>query len=419
MTDLNWVMSSGFAGMRFYDLPNLFICALFVLFGCKAFRTKPAVQLVLLLHCLVPFFLNEFLFPTGYLGDQFRYWRQFNAIRAGELPLLESLVFGGNIEQAAALFALMPMPLAVSPISLGFFNTLLWTALFFWLYNKRVFTPVSMWFFLLYPSMALYTGLSLRDTFIFVFMVMAVQFAREGRWLPMLSLFVPLYALKFQNFFILAPILVVYLLFGIRHTGVSVGRGILTIAAGLVTLVVVSPVALPLINFFRSAMFVEDGGDSDQLKLIEGPGEFVAEGLTSGVYFLLKPFPWEAAGLLQLIQAAENLVVFGLLVLIVRAAWRRVPKKLIFWLLFMAFALSIYGLVVFNYGTAARYRYPFIVIFVLFVCADCHVRSVFKSFAPAHLQLNHRRVPSGGGDECGVTPESQQRRSAENGGSAQ
>ncbi|MCK7551570.1 hypothetical protein [Marinobacter goseongensis] len=398
MNDLNWVMSSGFLGMRFYDLPNFFICVLFVLLGCKAFRVKPAVQFVLLLHCLVPFFLNEFLFSTGYLGDQFRYWRQFNAIRAGELSLLEAWVNGGNVEQAAALFSLMPLPLAVSPISLGFFNTLLWTALFFWLHQKRVFTPVSLWFFLLYPSMALYTGLSLRDTFIFVFMSMAVQYAREGRWLPLLAVFVPLYVIKFQNFFIIAPVLVIYLLFGIRHSGVSLARGILTMIVGVVALVVVSPIALPLINVFRAAMYAEDGGDGDQLKLIEGPGEFVAEGLTSGIYFLLKPFPWETAGFLQLIQAAENLVVFGLLVLIVRAAWRRVPKKLIFWLLFMAFALSIYGLVVFNYGTAARYRYPFIVIFVLFVCADCQVRSLFKPFAPAHWRVGYRRNPKPSGD---------------------
>jgi hypothetical protein len=310
------------------------------------------------------------------------------------LSLLEAWVNGGNVEQAAALFALVPMPLAVSPISLGFFNTLLWTALFFWLYRKQVFTPLSMWFFLLYPSMALYTGLSLRDTFIFVFMVMAVQFAREGRWLPMLVVFVPLYAIKFQNFFILAPILVIYLLFGIRRVGLSAGRGILTMIVSVVALVAVAPAALPLVNLFRSAMFREDGGDADQLELIEGPGEFVAEGLTSGVYFLLKPFPWEAAGFLQLIQAAENLVVFGLLILIVRAAWRRVPRMLVFWLLFMAFALSIYGLVVFNYGTAARYRYPFIVIFVLFVCADCHVRSLFKPFAPVHWRRTREHVPS-------------------------
>lgn len=378
MTDLNWVMSSGFLAMRFYDLPNLLICVLFVLLASKIFHVKPQVQFVLLLHCLVPFFLNEFLFPTIYMGDQFKYWRYFNAIRAGDLPILAALVDGGNVEQAAALFALVPLPFAVSPISLGFFNTFLWVALFFWLYHKRVFTKVSLWFFLLYPSMALYTGLSLRDTFIFVFMVIAVQFAREGLWLKMLLIFVPIFAIKFQNFFILAPVLIIYLLLGIRRNGLSLGQGILTLIFGVLTLVLVSPVALPIINLFRSAMFAEDGGDRGQLNLIEGPGEFVTEGLTSGVYFLLKPFPWEAAGLLQLVQATENLIVFCLLALIVRAAWCRVPEKLIFWLLFMVFALSVYGLVVFNFGTAARYRYPFIVIFVLFVCADCNVRSLFK-----------------------------------------
>jgi len=393
MANLDWVFALSFFEMRFYDLPNFLICVLFVVVGCKAFRVRPAVQIVLLLHCFLPFFLNDFLFPTSYAGDQFRYWRQFNAVRSGELSLLGAWVNGGNVEQASALFALMPLPLAVSPISLGFFNTWLWVALFFWLHQKRVFTPVSMWFFLLYPSMALYTGLSLRDTFIFVFMVMAVQWAREGRWLLMLLIFIPLYAIKFQNFFILAPVLVVYLLFGIRHKGLSVFRGIATLVVGIVSLIVVSPIALPLINLFRSAMYAEDGGDRDQLELIDGPGEFVAEGLTSGFYFLLKPFPWEASGLLQLIQSAENIAIAALLALVIRAAWRRIPKKLIFWLLFMAFALSIYGLVVFNYGTAARYRYPFLVIFVVFVCADCHVRSLFKPFAPAHWRVG-RQAPA-------------------------
>lgn len=378
MTDLNWVLSSSFLAMRFYDLPNFLICVLFVLLASRVFHVRPKVQFVLILHCFVPFFLNEFLFPTSYLGDQFRYWRQFNAIRDGELSLLSAWGSGSNVEQAAALFALVPLPFAISPISLGFFNTFLWIALFFWLHCKRVFTAVSLWFFLLYPSMVLYTGLSLRDTFIFVFMIMAVQYAREGLWLRVLVVLGPIFAVKFQNFFILAPVLIIYLLFGIRHTGLSLMRGILTVAFGVMALVWLSPSVLPLINLFRSAMFAEDGGDRDQLKLIEGPGEFVTEGLTSGVYFLLKPFPWEASGFLQLIQAAENIVVLCMLVLIVRAAWSRVPKKLVFWLLFTAFALSVYGLVVFNFGTAARYRYPFVVLFVLFVCADCHVRSLFR-----------------------------------------
>lgn len=43
----------------------------------------------------------------------------------------------------------------------------------------------------------------------------------------------------------------------------------------------------------------------------------------------------------------------------------------------MALGMSVYGLVVANYGTAVRYRYPFIMIYVLFVCADCHVHKLF------------------------------------------
>lgn len=403
MNEFDWILDSGFAALRFYDLPNFLICVLFVLTGCKTLGVRLGVQIFLLLHCLVPFFLNEFLFSTHYMGDQFKYWRQFNAIRSGELSLVTAWLHGGNVEQAAALFALMPLPIAASPISLGFFNTFLWIGLFFWLHTKKVFTSFSTWFYLLYPSMALYTGLSLRDTFIFVFMVMATQWAREGRWLPMLLIFIPLYAIKFQNFFIIAPALLIYVLFGIRRTGISLMRGISTVVVGVIALIVFSPMALPLINYFRSAMYVDDGGDRAQLELIDGPGEFLSEGLTSGFYFLLKPFPWEAAGLLQLIQSAENLVVFALLVLLIRAAWRRVPRKFIFWLLFMAFALSVYGLVVFNYGTTARYRYPFIMIFVLFVCADCQVRSLFKPLAPAHWRVSARREGASAGSPTPVS----------------
>jgi len=363
--------------MRFYDLPNFLICALFILFFGRLYRLPSVVQLVLVLHSLLPFFLNGVVFPYSYMPDTFKYWQHFNEIRAGDLTFFSA--FGsGTVETASAFFAVMPFPFAVTPLSLGFFNTLLFIALFMWLYKKGVFTNVSMWFFLLYPSLALYTALGLRDTFILVFMVVAVQWAREGRWLAIWLPLALLFIIKFQNFFILAPVLVIYLVFGIRRTGVSVNKGLLTLAVGVAGLIGISPIALPLINHFRAAMFVEDGGSAGQVELINGPGEFVMEGLTSGLYFLLKPFPWEASNVLQLVQSTENLLIGAFLVVLIRAAWKRVPKKLIFWLLFIAFAFSIYGLVVFNYGTAVRYRYPFVIIFVIFVCADCHVRSLFK-----------------------------------------
>lgn len=395
MTDLSWIFSSGFLGMRFYDLPNFMICALFVLLAGRSLKVPALYQGILLLHCLLPFVLNGVLFSYDYMPDALKYWHSFNAIRAGEIGILDAWL-AGNVSKAAVLFSVMPFPFAVTPISLGFHNAFLFSALFYWLYRKQVFTPASAWFFLLYPSLALYTGMGLRDTLIFVFMIVAIQWAREGRWwLSLIPLYF-LYAIKFQNFFILGPVLLIYVAFGIRKTGVSVSRGLLTVGVSVLSLVAVSPFALPLVNGFRGAMWVEDGGDIKDIEFIETPTQFILEGLTSALYFILKPLPWEAGNALQLVQSVENLAVGAFLVMITVAAWRRVPKKLIFWLLFMAFALSIYGLVVFNYGTAARYRYPFIVIFVLFVCADCHVRSVFKPFAPAHWRVGRRRVASGG-----------------------
>jgi len=375
VNDISWIMGESFLGMRFYDLPNLLLCLLFVITGCRVLKVPRSAELVLVGHCLLPLMLNGVLFSFSFMPDAFKYWREFNAIRSGYLGFWEAMG-SGNVEQAAALFSLMPFPFAVTPLSLGFFNTFLYSALFFWLYQKQVFTPVSLWFYLLYPSMALYTGMGLRDTFIFVFMVIAVQYAREGRWwLALLPLFL-LYLIKFQNFFILGPVLLLYVLFGIRRTGISGGKALVVLAIGAVALVAISPIALPEVNKFRAAMYVEDGGNREDIDLIASPGEFVSSGVVSGVYFLAKPFPWEASNALQLVQSAENLVVLLLLILLVRVAWRQVPRKLMFWLLFMALALSVYGLVVANYGTAARYRYPFVVIFVLFVCADCGVRRV-------------------------------------------
>ncbi len=387
VTDLNWIFEAGFWGMRFYDMPNFLICVAFVLIAGRALRIPASYQGMLLLHCALPLMLNGVLFSYGYMPDAFKYWREFNAIRSGEMSIYAAWT-GSTVERAALYFSAMPFPFAVTPLSLGFFNSFLYSALFFWLYRKQVFTSVSLWFFLLYPSLALYTGMGLRDTFIFVFMAMAVQWAREGRWWFALLPLYFLYTIKFQNFFIMGPILLIYVLFGIRRTGISGGRAVAVVAIAMVTLIAVSPIALPEVNKFRGAMYVEEGGDIEDVEFIGSPGEFVAEGMVSGPYFLAKPFPWEATNPLQLIQAGENLLVLWLLFLIVRVAWKQAPKKLMFWLLFMALAFSVYGLVVFNYGTAARYRYAFVVIFVLFVCADCRVQRIMP-FTLRKRSLKH------------------------------
>ena len=389
MSDPNWIYTYGFLGIRLFELPSLLICLLLIVTVGYKFRVPSNYQIVLGLHCLIPFLLNDFLFSTSYMPDQFRYWRGVNAIRSGELGLIEAFTGGDNVFQASALLSLLPFPAPVSPISLGFYNTFLYIVLFFVLYVKNIFTKVSIWFYLLFPSVALYTALSLRETLILFFMVLTIVYARESKILKSILFIIPLYLIKFQNFFILGPIVLMYFIFNVAKKGMGLAKAVTISLISLAGLLLSAPIAIPIINEFRLAMFAEDGGEADKISLISGVGDFVVEGLTSGLYFLSKPFIWEASGLLPLIQSFENLFVLAIFFLITRKAWMKSPDKLAFWLLFMALSMSVYGLVVFNYGTAVRYRYPFVMIYVLFVCADCEIRTLFPN-----EKLSNKELPN-------------------------
>lgn len=373
MSDLSWIYSYGFLGIRLFELPSLLICLLIIFLLGYKFELKQKYQVLLALHCFLPFVLNDVLFNASYMPDQFKYWRAVNSLRNGELSFTQAFISDGNVNQASFFFALLPFPTPVSPISLGFYNTFLYIILFFVLYVKKIFTDVSIWFYLLFPSAALYTALSLRETLIFFFMTLTIVYARESKIFRSALFIIPIYLIKFQNFFILGPIVLMYFLFNVAKKGMSLTKALVIGAISLIGLLLSAPIAIPLVNTFRVAMFVEDGGNKDEISLIAGAGDFVFQGLTSALYFLAKPLPWEAGGALQLVQSIENLAVLFVLFLITRQAWKLRPDKLAFWLLFLAFSMSIYGLVVFNYGTAVRYRYPFVIIYVIFVCADCNI----------------------------------------------
>ena len=379
MSDLNWIYTYGFFGVRLFELPSLLICFSLIFLGGYRFNISIKYQVILALHCFLPFILNDVLFSASYMPDQFRYWRGVNAIRSGEIGFFEALKDPGNTLQASAMLALIPLPTPVSIISLGFYNTFLYVILFFILYIKKVFTDFSAWFYLLFPSTALYTALSLRETLIFFFMILTVVYTRESKILKSIICIVPIYLIKFQNFFILGPIVLIYFIFKVAKNGMGFTKAIMISIISIVSLLLSAPIAIPLINKFRVAMYVEDGGNVNDVTLILGPIDFILRGLVSGIYFLSKPFIWEAAGLLPLIQSFENTILLIIMFLVTRQAWKLRPDKLSFWLLFLAISMSIYGLVVFNYGTAVRYRYPFVMIYVLFVCADCNIQQLLPN----------------------------------------
>ena len=86
------------------------------------------------------------------------------------------------------------------------------------------------------------------------------------------------------------------------------------------------------------------------------------------LYMLLKPFIWEADNPFQLIQALENIIIFGMIIWINRKKIvnEKIKQKILFLNCLLFVSMTINGLVVFNFGSAVRYKFPFIVIYFVY-----------------------------------------------------
>ena len=201
--------------MDLYEVVNLlwvFSILCIVLIYLKLDIVKSTL---LILHLSAIYLLNDILFPASYMSDQFRYMEATQAIRKGEMILTSlnphDLVLTSGVGVTGSIFALAPIPFINSVRSMAMVNFLIILFLFVFLKKKRISNNAVDFFFLLYPSLLLYSSLALRDTIIFLFMFMSIYFFLLKRnFLLFLIFSAPLIALKFQNFLIICFSIVLF-----------------------------------------------------------------------------------------------------------------------------------------------------------------------------------------------------------------
>ncbi|WP_373941855.1 hypothetical protein L0991_12310 [Vibrio chagasii] len=355
-------------GSVILDLPNYLFLVVVAISMKYIYRVPWPYIIALILVSILPFFLNGLLFSPEYFPDQYRYW-----ILSNDFRNLDTSNFGvaTSVDTASILLSFIPIPTLFTISSLGFANRIIAVLLFVFLYRKGYLTSFSSWFFILYPSFLLYSSLSLRDTLILMLMFLSIVFLLERKILLYSICIVFLFLVKFQNAIILFLLGIFTLIFRLSDTGVSFKKFLFLFIVSVVILISISPFIIEPVNYYRQAMFIEDGGEG-LVKPIASITDFIL-GLFSGTTkFLLMPTLFDAQGGMQLIQAVENLIVFSLMVVcFFRLVKNNVSRPFaLYWLFFMICCCGIYGLVVFNFGTAARYRFPFVLIFVVMVCYE-------------------------------------------------
>ena len=366
----------------FFDIPNLLVCIMAIIIACRFEIIPNWIGLIFIGYSFVPFVLNDFLFPARYMKDQFYYFNIMQEVRSFNLLPEENLNRYQKAISTSWFLSLLPLPYVETIKSIGFFNRFLFFVTFCWLYKKKFLTGMPLLFILFYPSLLLYTSLSLRDPLILCFMIAGVIFIIEKKFVKFFITLIPLYYLKFQNFYFMVILFFIFIFF--QNKNLFKKNVYIISVLSIVIIYFYFDEILHFLDLYRGAMFRVDGGDMSYYQPIDSFFSLIKNSIKAFPYFMTKPFPWETENLFQLVQSIENILLLIFLTMFSIKSYEQSKFITIRWILYSAFVMTIYGLVVYNFGTAVRYKFIFVVIYVIGLSYELYKIKGYKFNLPKY-----------------------------------
>ena len=343
----------------YYDIPNLLVCIAAVIIVCRINLIPYWIGIILGSYSLIPFFLNDFLFPAVFMSDQFFYTETLKEVRSFNFfPDKDK-----NALVTSWLLSILPLPYVETVKSIGFYNRFLFLILFVWLYNKKFLRGMPLFFIIFYPSLIFYTSLSLRDPLILFLMIVGVIFLIDKKYIKFLFIILPLLFIKWQNFFFMLILAAFFLILKKPKLNYLIRFPIY--GSIILSLIIYFDDLLYYLNLFRGALFQENGGLWNEYIPLSNFYDLALNGIIAFPHFLMKPLFWEARNLFQFVQSFENVFVLIFLIYFTWKSYLEDKFITVRWLTYFIFVMTIYGLAVYNFGTAVRYKYPFLVMYIV------------------------------------------------------
>jgi hypothetical protein len=343
------------------NLFHLFLIWVLILISHALKFTDEKLSFLLIISSISPFIFNGFLFAPEYMPDQFRYLDSILTFRELSIPKESSF----TVFYSSLILSLIPMPFVFDLIGVGFINKFIFISLLIYLSKNRIFPPQVMFFLAVYPDLLMYTSLSLRDTLVFILMTLSFIFLMKRLYVICFLSLLVLLVLKFQNFAFMLFLILGYIFLRNSDKELVLKRVLVFWSFLIILSFVITPLLLDEINFYRKAMFIEDGGQVSAYVDLVGVGDIFLKSSYAALNFFFSPFIWSAGNYFQLLQSLVNIAVFFVILFFTVKFYKLSPVVVIFWLSFIYFTFTIYGLVVANEGTISRYRFPFVALFVM------------------------------------------------------
>ena len=259
------------------------------------------------------------------------------------------------------------------------------------LWDNRTAIKVA-WILALFPSLVLYSVLTMREVFVYFFLLVAmfgvVQWARVGGYK---SVILAMFGFTGATFFHGAMFIgfIVFLLIAMKRNFLTslkliiVGRLnpktfiVILISMIILTLYFSNKIRISKIGTFKDSLQILNLNRATDTRLageaaypkwtiINSPAEILYKSPVRALYFLFAPFPWDIKKSTHLIGLIDGLCYMTLVFLILlnlKVIWKDPALRII--LLILSCYFFIFGIGVSNFGTGIRHRSKFFIELVI------------------------------------------------------
>lgn len=324
---------------------------------------------LLILSAASPLFIIGTVFHESYMWDMVAYKNNVNSIRDF---IFEIRPFGKGIIFFSGIYSIFPLPFLETTLRLGFVTKILYILFFIYLISNNYVKEKSSFFYLLlcWPSIILYSSVPLREIIVMILSFFILKTLLNKQYIFLAINFFFLYVIKTQNSFLFLPVVIGYIVFFQSKFKFWDYLAILSFAIYFIGFLYYDEI-ISVLNASRIALYEESGIILHNIERI--PTDFInliIFCIKSSIYFLFTPTPDQITNLFRLIQFSENIIIFLIICYVTSQAYKIDPKKTLFWALAFFSCLAIYGIVAHNPGSIARWRFPFLVNYLLVIKLD-------------------------------------------------
>ena len=366
-----------------YDLGTYFILSLIFVFLCRKKIINYNLLILSLLLLLMPFVFNGFLFNWDMMPDQSKYLLYAERIR-GDLMMVfhrESAVgdlFGdiGAIETnqvyvvphkvftPSILYAFSPIISLETYKGIALVNRAIFLLTWIFLIKKKYLDEYSSIFFILVPSLILYSSVALRDILIFLLMIWFIYFYYEKKIIANIFVVFILYVVKFQMLFTIGTFVI--LNFIIKKDNINTLVLFYTILVLSIFTYFTGNFILETVNGLRLGFFVEEYGGYRSMSATKNFKYFKIEPNLESLQivwwsfynFILPPVLNGKHSIFAYAHIIEVFFITSYLSIRIRLDKNFNLNTFIKWFLILIISYFIFSTVVFNTGTALRYKFP-------------------------------------------------------------